>query len=190
MPSEEKYMKLFSEGSKLVDGLIQLDGQETNQLGFFQKRKLEKAKGFFELAANEDPENGAPYLMLAKIEERLGNYEEYLSNIHKAWQLEPGNLILVIELSSAYGLLNKHQEAISVLLEGQKYFPDEPRMLFNLGLSFLLTERPDNAFEIFKKLSEIEPDYEMNHILLAYSKDVLEGKKPNPKGHDDIAKSI
>ena len=174
-------MKLFSEGGKLANGLIRLDGQKTREPGFFQKRKLKKAKGLFELAAKEDPENGAPYLMIGKIEERLGNHKEYLSNLQKAWLLEPGNLILIIELSGAYGLLGKHDEAISVLLEGRKNYPNEPRVLSNLGISFLLTGQSAHAVEIFQEIVEIEPDYEMNHKLLAYSKDVYEGNKPHPK---------
>jgi len=190
MSSKEKYMALFKEGAELVDGLLRLDGQKTPKLNFFQRRKLKKAKRLYELASIESRENAAPLLVLAKIEERLGNHTEALAWLQKSWLLEPGNLILTIELSGAYGLVGKHQEAISVLLEGRKNYPNEPRILFNLGVSFLLIGQAGAAVDIFLKAIEIEPDYEMNHRILAYSKDVVGGRKSSPKDQSDIAKNI
>ena len=190
MPSEEKYMEFFRKGGKLIDGLLRLDGQKSPKLSFFQKRKLRKAKELYELASVESPENAAPFLMLAKIEERLGDHKEALAWLQKSWLLEPGNLILTIELSGAYGLVGKHQEAISVLLEGRKHYPNEPRILFNLGISFLLIGQAKAAVDIFLNTIEIEPDYEMNHKILAYSKDVVGGIKPLPKDQSDIARNI
>ncbi len=72
MVSEEKYMALFSKAGNLVGDLIRLDGRPAPKIGFFQKHKLRKAVGLYKLATQEAPENGAPYLMLAKVQERLG----------------------------------------------------------------------------------------------------------------------
>ncbi len=190
MVSEEKYMALFSKAGNLVGDLIRLDGRPAPKIGFFQKHKLRKAVGLYKLATQEAPENGAPYLMLAKVQERLGEYEESLASLQKAWLLEPGNMILIIELSGAYGLLNKHQEAVSVLLEGRKYYPDEPRILFNLGVSFLLTNQPKGAIEVFEKMVVIEPDYAMNQKMLNYSNRVASGEANPPQVQSDIAKNI
>jgi tetratricopeptide (TPR) repeat protein len=190
MPSEEKYSEIYSEGGKLVDGLLQVDRQKIKKLTFFQKRKLKKAKGLFELAAIESPENGAPFFMIAKIEQRLGEHEKSLSYFQKAWLLEPHTLIVIIELSGAYVLLGKYQEAISILIEGRKQYPNEPRVLFTLGISFLLIGQTKPAIEIFTDMIELESDYEMNHQMLAYSKDVLAGKKPTPKDYSEILRSI
>jgi tetratricopeptide (TPR) repeat protein len=145
MAAAEKYMELFTEAGNLAGDLIRLDGQPAPKLSFFQKRKLKKAARLYKLSTHEAPENGALHLMLAKVLERLGEHENYLSSLQKAWLLEPGNFILIIELSGAYGFLNKHQEAISVLLEARKYYPDEPRILFNLGVSFLLIDQAKGA---------------------------------------------
>lgn len=190
MTSEEKYLKLFTEGCDLSEGLIQLDGRPHKGLGFFDKRRLKKAKALFELSAIESPKNAAPYLMLAKVAQGLNNKSESLNWLMKAWDLEPANLILVIELSSAYGVLGKNKEAISVLEEGVKYYPDEPRVLFNLGVSYLLENRPISAVDIFRKVVEIEPDFAQNHKLLKYSQDVCSGKKRTPHSRSEIAKNI
>ncbi len=190
MPSEEKYMELFTEGCNLSEGLIQLDGQAHKNLGFFGKRKLRKSKALFERAAPESPSNAAPYLMLAKISHSLADKEGSLEYLLKAWDLEPANLILVIELSGAYGVLGKPKEAISVLEEGLKYHPFEPRILFNLGISYLLENRSDSAVEVFQKAVEIEPEFEQNEKLLNYSQSVLSGSLPTPKSQAEIAKNI
>jgi len=70
MPSEEKYMELFGAASELAEGLIQLDGQNAPAIGFFDKRKLKKARNLFESAAKESPENAAPFLMEIRVEPR------------------------------------------------------------------------------------------------------------------------
>jgi Flp pilus assembly protein TadD len=190
MASEEKYMQLFKEAGNLAGDLIRLDGQPAPKLSFFQKRKLKKAARLYELSTHEAPDNGAPHLMLAKVQERLGENENYLSSLQKAWLLEPGNLTIIVELGGAYGFINKHQEAISILLEGRKYYPDEPRILFNMGVSFLLLDQAKGAVEIFEEMVLIEPDYEMNHKMLAYSKRLALGEITAPKDQSDIAKGI
>ncbi len=190
MSSDEKYMQLFKEGCNLSKGLIQLDGQPHKNLGFFEKRKLKKAKEFFELSSLEDPGNAAPCLMIAKVHQSLGEIPHSLAWLLKAWELEPANLILVIELSGAYGVLAKHKEAISVLEEGIKYHPNEPRILFNLGISFLLDSKPKLAAEIFQKTVEIEPNFSQNHKLLKYSLQVSNGTRPIPRNQSEIAKGI
>ena len=190
MPSEKKYMELFTEGCNLSEGLIQLDGQTLKKLGFFDKRKLKKARALFEQSVPESPSNAAPHLMLSKICHSLGYQEESLEYLLKAWSLEPANLILVIELSGAYGVLGKPKEAISVLEEGLKYHPNEPRILFNLGISYLLENKADLAVPIFQKTVEIEPEFEQNEKLLKYSQSVFFGSIPAPKNQAEIAKYI
>jgi tetratricopeptide (TPR) repeat protein len=190
MPSEEKYMELFTKGCKLSEGLIQLDGQPPKKLGFFDKRKLKKAKSLLELAAPESPDNAAPYLMLAKVSHSLGERSESLNYLLRAWELQPANLILVIELSGAYGVLGKHKEAISVLEEGIKYHPNEPRILFNLGVSYLLENVPKLALDTFKEAVRIEPDFAQNHALLKYSQEILSGQKSAPRNQAEIAQNI
>lgn len=190
MPSEEKYMELFTKGCNLSEGLIQLDGQPPKKLGFFDKRKLKKAKSLLELAAPESPGNAAPYLMLAKVSHSLGEGRESLNYLLRAWELQPANLILVIELSGAYGVLGKHKEAISVLEEGIKYHPNEPRILFNLGISYLLENVPKLALDTFKEAVRIEPDFAQNYSLLKYSQEILSGEKSAPRNQAEIAQNI
>ncbi len=84
----------------------------------------------------ESPANPAPLLFLEKIDMCLGDRSSALDWIQKAWLLEPDNLILIVELSGTYGLLGMHQKAIDVLLEGRKLYPEEPRILSNLGFRF------------------------------------------------------
>jgi len=190
VPSEEKYRELFDAGCKLAMELIQVDGGGNPSPGFFAKRKLRKAKALFQSATFENPENAAPLLMLAKIEDSLGDKFRSLDWLQKAWLLEPDNLILLIELGGAYGLVGKHKEATTVLLEGKKLYPNEPRILFNLGISFLLQNQPKAAVEVFDKTVEIEPDFELNQKILKYSKEVANGNMPTPRNQSEIAKHI
>ena len=190
LSSEERYLRLFKEGCELSRGLLHIDGQPLKSPGFFEKRKLHKAKRLFESSALEQPANAAPCLMIAKVAYSLGETSNCLQWLLKAWELEPANLILVIELSSAYGALGKHREAVSVLQEGIKYHPDEPRILFNLGLSYLLDRNPELAVAMFQKAVAIEPEFSQNHRLLQYSQSVFEGTKLMPRDPSEISRNI
>lgn len=190
MPSEARYNELFQAATQLTDGLVRIDGQAIPRLGFGQKRKLKNARKLLRQATQESPHNAAPYLMLAKVAESLGEHECCLTHLQQAWELEPQNLILIVELSGAYGHIGQHQQALAILVEGNRHYPNEPRILFNLGLSCLLTHQIQTALEIFAQLVEIEPDYSLNDQLLAYTQCILAGSVPLPQSQSDIAQAM
>lgn len=129
-------------------------------------------------------------LLIAKIEERLGNFESSLEWLKKANSAEPDNLILAIETGAALGRLGKHKEAATVLEIAAQNHPGEPRIQSNLGLSYLIAKETDSAVKAFETLLRLEPDYPINQKLLNLAIDVQAGRRPSPKTESEIAKWI
>jgi len=53
------------------------------------------------------------------------------------------------------GLLEKYIEDIKRELEGR---PDDPQLLFKLGVAYVRVGKIDNAREVYKKLKDIDPE--------------------------------
>lgn len=183
-------MSAFQTGMKLIKGCIQLDKQQLDNPGFFERRKLRKAKTHFHNASKLEPANGAPLLFIAKIEDRLGNHESSLEWLKKANQLEPDNLILAIETGAALGRLQMHKEAATALEVAAQHHPHEPRIQSNLGLSYLMAGELENAVDTFKRLNQLEPDFPANQKLLDLATTVLAGNKPIPKTEAEVVRLI
>lgn len=191
-PIDQKssYKVAFDKGAALTKGSIQLDGQSLGKVGFFEKRRLNKAIEHFKEASAIEPTNGAPMLFIAKIKQRLGDYEKSLAWLKKANSVEPENLILAIETSSTLGRLGKHREAVTLLEVAVGHHPNEPRIQCNLGLSYLMAGEIENALKTFEILILLEPDFPPNHKLLNLATEVKSGKKPIPRSEAEVVRMI
>lgn len=191
--AEEKnfsYKAAFDKGAALIKGSIELDGQQLGALGFFERRRLNKALKHFEEASSIEPTNGAPMLFIAKIKQRIGDHDGSLQWLKKANSVEPANLILSIETGAALGRLGKHREAAAMLEVAVQHYPHEPRIQCNLGLSYLMAGETENALKTFGLLVQLEPDFPTNKKLLNLANEVRLGKKPTPKNEAEIAKML
>jgi anaphase-promoting complex subunit 3 len=192
-PTDEKtscYKVAFDKGANLVRGSIQLDGQSLGALGFFEKRRLNKALNHFKEASSIAPSNGAPMLFIAKILQRIGDDEGSLEWLKKANSVEPENLILAIETGGTLGRLGKHREAAAMLEVAANHHPHEPRIQCNLGLSYLMAGEIDNAVKTFELLVQLEPDFPTNKKLLDLATAIRLGRKHTPKTEAEIARMI
>lgn len=180
----------FSKASDLSKGLLQFDTAGGVNIGFNGKRKLKKAIGHYDNVIVIDPSNAGAYLLKAKCHESLDESSEAVGALENAIQIEPYNEILYCEIGAALMKQRDFVRAIELMEQGVNYFPEEARILSNLGLSYLFTNMADKAVKVYDKLIEIEPEYELNKRFLAYSKRVLNGELSAPQSESDIAKSI
>ncbi|MBI2821348.1 MAG: tetratricopeptide repeat protein [Acidobacteria bacterium] len=103
-------------------------------------------------------------LQLAQAHREVGNYEEANSAFSRALALDPANRIAQEGLSDV-GLKRaaqmieqrKFNEAISLLSEYVKKNPENGTAFYNLGLSFLFTDRLGEAEEAFSNASRLAP---------------------------------
>ena len=187
---DPNYKAIFGKGAALVKGSIQLDKQTLGELGFFEKKRLKRALTYFEKASSLAPTNGAPMLFIAKIKQRLGEFESSLEWLKKANSVEPNNLILAIETSAALGRLEKHKEAATVLENACKSHPADPRIWSNLGLSYLMAGETNSAVKTFEYLVQIEPDFPTNKKLFDLASEIALGEKSTPRNEAELIKMI
>lgn len=63
-------------------------------------------------------------------------------------------------------MLGKYKESILALEAGIIYYPNKPRILCNLGISYLMEGEAKSAIDTFIYSVELEPDFEKTHKLL------------------------
>jgi Flp pilus assembly protein TadD len=185
-----EYTALFQRGAALIEGSIHLDGRQLSDPGFFEKRRLKKARPFFEQAFQADPLNAAPLFLLGKIEERLGNGAGNIEWLRRANDVEPNNPLVALELGAALGRRGMYQESLRVLGNAATRNPSDPRIHCNLGLSLLMAGEAEGAVHAFEHTTSLEPDVATNHKLLAYAIEVAAGRKAVPSSERDIARNI
>ena len=185
-----EYKSLWDKGIELLDGRINLDGNPLPKPGFFERRRLHKASVLFERAASVAPENAAPLLFLGKIEERLGNAEACVDWLKRANELEPNNLIVVLELGGALGRSGKHAESASVMMAVARSHPNDPRIHVNLGLSLLMAGEANDAVQAFEHVVKLEPDLPANRRLLSFAVSVANGTKAAPRSLRELSANI
>ena len=187
---KSSYKVAFDKGAALIKGSIQLDRQQLGTVGFFERRRLNKALNYFNEASSIAPTNGAPMLFIAKIKERLGDHDGSLQWLKKANCVAPENPILAVETGAALGRLGKHREAAAMLEVAAGHHPREPRIRCNLGLSYLMAGETESAVKTFELLVQLEPDFPTNQKLFRLATEIHSGKKPTPQCEAEIAKMI
>lgn len=189
-PPQTQYDIAFQEGIGLVGDRINLDGRVLPSPGFFERRRLVRALGFFEQAARVEPPFGAASFMAAKVEERLGHPEESLRWLRIAFTQAPGNVAVAVELGAALSRQGLHREAAEVLSKSAELNPEDPRIRCNLGLALLMSGASGGAVSAFERAVALEPNYPVNARLLKLAVEVREGRKPAPKTEADIILSL
>ncbi|HAZ08955.1 MAG TPA: hypothetical protein DCZ01_10645 [Elusimicrobia bacterium] len=110
---------------------------------------------------------------------RLGRPEQALPLYETAWAINPLSADLLNGLSAAYlGDPGRHAaDALALLLEGVKIFPDNPNHWNNLGYVFTLGRRWDEAQAAYEKALAISPDLALAERNLA----ALPGQSGRPR---------
>lgn len=185
-----QFDELFQKAGTLSEGLIRLDKLNTPKIGFFDRNKLKQAIDLFEKALDLDPYNTSSHFLKAKCHESLNQGHKALESLKLAFEIEPYNEIICIEIGSALTRERDFERAIEILEEGTQYNPNEPRILSNLGIAYLLSGQAQKAVAVYTKLVEIEPDYELNPRFLKFARNIANGDIDSPKTEEDISKYI
>ncbi len=92
-----------------------------------------------------------------------GKALEALSPLQRAYQFEPDNVAVAINLAGAYILLGRHREAIPLLEEASQAEPHNPMIWTNLGAAHLgnpvlaTPEQQTRAIAAFERALMLDP---------------------------------
>lgn len=189
--SEDAYKAAFAKAAELLAGRVNMDGAPLPAPGFFERWKLRRALAAFKRAAALAPkDNAAPLLMLGKIAERLGDFDESARWLERARSVDPANILIGLELGASLAKLGLFKDSAAALAPYARVNPNDARIHCNLGLSLLLAGDAAGAISAFDRLSRLEPDNPMNDRLLDLAVAVSMGKKPVPKSEADVARNL
>ncbi len=178
---------LFNRGVKSYQSGVNAQEEDSSQVHF------SKAANYFEDAIEIIPDSADTYKNLAFVYMNQGKYDKAVEPLRtlinkeksvEAYQYlgeilyEQGNKIKESDSSAA---LKSYNEAISILEEGRKTYPNEPKLLLALSNSYIAANKLDVAKDVFKAGVDAEPDnkyYRYNYgVLLLGANEFAEAEK-------------
>jgi len=166
---------LFNRGVKAYQNGVNAQDEDSSKAHF------SKAAQNFDMAIDIIPDSGDAYKNLAFVYMNTGEYEKAVDPLRElikreksveAYQylgeilLEQGNKVKETDSVAA---MKYYDEAVEVLEEGRKQYPDEPKILLALSNSYISANKLDVAMDVFKAGVEAEPEnkyYRYNYGVL------------------------
>lgn len=178
---------LFNRGVKSYQEGVNSQNEDSSRVHF------SKAANYFETAINIIPDSTDAYKNLAFVYINTREYDKAAEPLKKlkdkeksveSYQFlgeilyEQGNQLKENDSTAA---MNYYNEAINVLEEGRKIYPNEPKILLALSNSYIAANKLDVAKDVFKAGVEAEPGnkyYRYNYgVLLLGAEEYAEAEK-------------
>lgn len=148
--------------------------------------RFENAEEFYKSAAELDPNDWRPFMGLGNLYWDYGRrfdtskrqdgslslvrirYDDAVVNYQKAAALNPDEPAIFVALAFIFndGFSNREAEAIQAAKAAIRLRPNFPEAHYNLGNSYLNTERYDEAIVSFKEAIRLKPRYGKAYRLL------------------------
>jgi choline-sulfatase len=111
----------------------------------------------FAAARAVDPEDPAPLLFLGDWSFKDGEYEEAIGFYEGALDLDPGNLVALIQIGTSHTLLRQNKKARAALDQALAINPDIYTLQLQLGLVADALGVHEEAVAFFKKATQLGP---------------------------------
>jgi len=185
-----KFNTLYGEACELQKNLVILDGVPRMKPGFLGKSKLKKSIQLFEEALSIHPGSWQSMYFIGKAYQALGENENALSWFVKAGKIEPEDPSLAKEAGLCAAQLGRHAVAIKLMKEAASAHPEDAGLQCNIGLSYLMSERVDEARAAFSRAVQADPGNQMNTKLLKLTDSVAENRIQCPRSEEEILKLL
>jgi protein O-GlcNAc transferase len=135
-----------------------------------QEGEQQLALDYLDRAVTAHPSNPMGHHALGTVQQALGLYESALLSFDTALGLQPSYKEALINKCAVLHSMNRQLDAVHVMNEALKVFPEDTGLLNNMG--YLLTEFKKNAdaARFFKRLIDVDPFYENAQGLHLYAK--------------------
>lgn len=191
---QEKYFwaNLFNRGVSYYQKGVNTTNKDSSKIFF------DKSINMFEYASQLEPDSADTYKNLAFVYMGAGENDKAIDPLQKLIKLEHSldgykylgeiyynqGIILKNQFTTSHSTedslksIEKFNEAIQVLQEGRKYYPDNPDLLLTLSNSYINADKVDVALDIFKEGVEKDPNnkyYRYNYGVLLLGENNYEG---------------
>ena len=169
-----------------MKGLIMLDGYRPKGVGFFEKRRANKAIQIFEQILSIAPEHFQSLFFIGKLYQRLGEHQKSLSYFETALQHEHINHSLPQEASLAAMHLNLIDKAIQYSTEANRRKPNDFALLGNHAMNLLIAGLDNEAKEAIDKAMSIDGTDAINKRIKSKIEAVIAGHIKRPTFEDTL----
>jgi Flp pilus assembly protein TadD len=151
---------------------------------------LKKLITLFEQCLALFPDNWPSYLLMGKSYQALGDTDNALSFMMKAWDMDPENASVLKEIGITAGQAGRHDLVIQILAPLCEKGSDDGGLYVNYGLSLLMNQDSFSAVDQFGRACELEPDNDANPKLKRLAQPVTEGQMSCPKTEAEVVNGI
>lgn len=116
-------------------------------------------------------EIGEACYLMGSIFEKLGRQEQAAVYLHRARELDPGHLMVLIQLAKVYTATGKADSAAAVYEEAIRLHPEEAALFADYGMLMVMGGDYQDALEMFQQAQKLDPNVPgvNNSIGLIYS---------------------
>lgn len=171
---------LLALGNALVEGELLAEGSFRGRPGWFCRRKLKKALGYFRQVLQIHPQNWSVMWTVGKVYQRLGLHDEALRWFSQAHQINPDQADVAREAGIAAIETGQGELAISFLTAAIAARPDAPGLVANLALAHLVNRDINQAKSCAAQAVERDQRDEVSRSVLEIICEVEAGTRPIP----------
>lgn len=175
-----KLNSLYGHACKKMKDLIILNEYKPKKAGFFERRRANKAISLFEQVLSITPEHFQSLFFIAKLYQRLGNYQKALKYFETALEYEHTNYGLFQEVSLVAMHLHLIDKAVWYSAKANELKPNDSDLLANHAMNLLIAGFDKEAKQEIDKALSINENDEINKRIRAKIESVIAGQSRRP----------
>lgn len=171
----------FEEGNRLSNGILIIKGTTNSKLGFWSKRKANKAIRHYKQCLKLIPNHWQTNWLIAKVYQAISENEKAVNHFQIAVEIERTNPDLPREASISAMNFGNVELAVKYSLEAINREPNDSGLYCNHAINLMVAGNDIDALEYIKKAIALEPTDEINKNAYSLILDVTTGKSRRPK---------
>jgi len=181
--SLEKHDEYYQKGFACIDPYVQLHSRPVKRPN---KDKIKEGIKYLNAVTKINPNNWAAFWLKGKAYQALEKSQSAYNEFKKAFNIEKENADVARELMIEALNLGKGEEGVEIGKHALSLKPNNPGLMGNLGLAYLIKGEIDNAEDITRQAISLEPQDEINKQILDIIREVKSGKKAQPRKYSDL----
>jgi tetratricopeptide (TPR) repeat protein len=175
----------YNRGAQLITPHMKLHGRDPN---LTDAARDEVSRGIRDLDAVTayNPQNWAAFWLKGKGYQVLGDHQAAHGEFRASFNIQKDNADVAREYASTCLELGLGGEAVRVAKHAIGLRPDDAGLYSNLALALLIDEQNIEAKNTIQKSMEMAPEDEVSQAVQQIVNDVIQGKRPQPKGMADL----
>lgn len=177
----EVFNSNFKEGNRLSEGLLIIKGTTNSKLGFWNRRKANKAIKHYEECLKLIPNHWQTNWLIAKVYQAISENQKALNHFQIAVEVERTNPDLPREASISAMDSGNVELAVKYSLEAINREPNDSGLYCNHAINLMVLGNDKEAIEYINKAIALEPNDVINKKAYSLILDVTNQKRRRPR---------